>query len=176
VSRPPYPRQRPHPANRDPDSLPGRQGLLLCDVDVSLAQRGLVLPRRTLSDMHDPELRTLAGCRRPGLFCPHIAIAGRGESCTVPTLCPPPTFPPWGFKTGQRSLAPLRRGSLCAAEEAPAKGLTHRGLPASQTRRLIVSGSGVPPSATFARRCFETSFGAFGSRTYGRERLGLVVA
>ncbi len=38
-------------------------------------------------------------------------------------------------------LAPLRRGFLCAAEEAPAKGLTHRGLPASQTRRLIVSGA-----------------------------------
>jgi hypothetical protein len=27
-----------------------------------------VSPHRTLSDMHDPELRALAGCRRPGLF------------------------------------------------------------------------------------------------------------
>ena len=83
-----------------------------------------------------------------------------------------------GQQNGRASrprLAPLRRGSLCATEEAPAKGLTHRGHPASQTRRLIVSGSDVPPSATFARRCFETSFGAFGSRGYGRERLGLVV-
>jgi hypothetical protein len=68
VSRPPYPQQRPHPANRDPDSLPGRQGLFLCDIDFSLAQGGLVLLRRTLSDMHDPELRALAGCRRPGLL------------------------------------------------------------------------------------------------------------
>ena len=62
------PQQRPIRRIETLTSLPGRQGLLLCDVDVSSAQRGLVLPRRTLSDMHDPELRALAGCCRPGLF------------------------------------------------------------------------------------------------------------
>src|SRR3954451_11511143 len=80
--------------------------------------------------MHDPDLRAPAGCRRPGLLPSWKLgrIAARGKSLL--TLC----------------LAPLggwrrHRGSLSAAEEAPAKRLTRRGLPASQTRRLIVSGS-----------------------------------
>ena len=45
--------------------------------------------RRTLSDMYDPELRALAGCRRPGLFVPSEAQCGsqRAENREVLTLC-----------------------------------------------------------------------------------------
>jgi hypothetical protein len=49
-----------------------------------------------------------------------------------------------------RDLSPAPAGlPLPEAEKAPAKGLTHRGLPASQTRRLIVSGSGPPAERHF---------------------------
>jgi hypothetical protein len=39
--------------------------------------------------MHDPELRALAGCRRPGLFAlsEALAVAARRESSKVLTLC-----------------------------------------------------------------------------------------
>jgi hypothetical protein len=42
--------------------------------------------------------------------------------------------------TSPNDLAPLRRGSLRATEEAPAKGLTHRGLFGSRTygREFVV--------------------------------------
>ena len=66
------------------------------------------------------------------------------------TLCLTPDISSLGFET--EVLSPASAGLPLRG-----RGLTHRGLPASQTRRLIVSGSGVSPSATFGRRCFETS-------------------
>src|SRR6187200_580453 len=76
--------------------------------------------------------KALLGCSGRGILPPRPLGADHNarESCKVLMLSHPRHFLLWGFETGQRSLAPLRRGSLCAAEEAPAKGLTHRGLPA----------------------------------------------
>jgi hypothetical protein len=104
--RPHTPRYRLHPANRDPDNFPGRQGLLLFGVDVSLGQCGLVLPRRTLSDMHDPELRALAGCRRPGSF---LLPREHGQCCGGRhRRCYWGTYADW---SQQRRRRGLRRGT-----------------------------------------------------------------
>ena len=114
--------------------------------------------------------KALLGCSGRGILPPRPLGADHNarESCKVLMLSHPRHFLLWGFETGQRSLAPLRRGSLCAAEEAPAKGLTHRGLPASQIRRARLDEHGQAES-------FEASGGPRPKLRFSRPRKNILV-